>query len=244
MSRSQASLSGHSSGQSCGHSCRRSNRHSDGARHGRPGDDSAAAGSYTPLRRIHGTASQEELTSHATGFDEPTTPPYFEHTRREYSSSGRPPQQYNQGSRRGPQHYDPYQDPQYRPVPRPSRRDYSQLYQVMDDLDRFNAPGFQDPGFRSSNNPNYPQAAPVHPVNQNPTYNGYGGGANSTHASQARAIAPNHAEREWYRELQPRVPYSRRHDPYDGVGHVRRDGAVYDEEEEYEEYRPFRGRER
>ncbi|EDU40003.1 predicted protein [Pyrenophora tritici-repentis Pt-1C-BFP] len=129
MSRSQAPLSGHSSGQSYSHPSRRSSRHSNGARHDRPGDDSAAAGSYTPLRRTHGTASQEELTS-----------------------------------------------------------------------------------------------------------------TNSTNVSQQRAIAPNHAEREWYRELQPRIPYSRLHDPYDGVGHVRRDGAVYDEEEEYKEYRPFGGR--
>ncbi|KAA8625168.1 hypothetical protein PtrSN002B_010019 [Pyrenophora tritici-repentis] len=242
MSRSQAPLSGHSSGQSYSHPSRRSSRHSNGARHDRPGDDSAAAGSYTPLRRTHGTASQEELTSYATGFDEPTTPPCFEHTRCDYSFSSHPPQQSSQGSQRGPQHYDPYQDPQYRPVPRPSRRDYSQLYQVMNNLDRFSAPGFQDPRFRSSNNPNYPQAALVHPVNQNSTHNGYGGSTNSTNVSQQRAIAPNHAEREWYRELQPRIPYSRLHDPYDGVGHVRRDGAVYDEEEEYKEYRPFGGR--
>jgi len=86
-------------------------------------------------------------------------------------------------------------------------------------------------------NPLYSQAAPVYPVNQNSTYNGHGGGANATPASQTQGMAPNHTEREWYRDPQPREPYDRRLDPFDGVRYIRRDGEVYDEDEEYEEYR-------
>lgn len=96
---------------------------------------------------------------------------------------------------------------------------------------------FQDPGFRPQNNPYYAQVAPAYSPNHNSPHIGHGGSANPMYGTQPQARAPNRADREWYQDLQPRQPYNRRDDPYDAEGFVRRDGAVNNEDEVYEEYR-------
>jgi hypothetical protein len=65
-----------------------------------------------------------------------------------------------------------------------------------------------------------------------------------TSSSADRQVQPD--SRQYQHQHQPPIggahpaqTASQRSGPYDAVGYIRRDGAVYDEDEVYEEYRPY-----
>ncbi|RYN83295.1 hypothetical protein AA0117_g82 [Alternaria alternata] len=144
--------------------------------------------------------------------------------------------------------YDPSRDSIYTQAPRPSRSDHAHLTQVTNNSALNTPPP-----------PAHPQNLPYRPYNAQhqfltnhssshlriSPYDPYGRDFNASQAFQTTSPAGVFAQPD----RQPYYPATggsrqdqaadRYADPYNTVGHIRRDGAVYDQEEEYEEYRPY-----
>jgi hypothetical protein len=81
------------------------------------------------------------------------------------------------------------------------------------------------------------------PHNHYSTYDVFGNGPSLSQIAHGRSATTNVEEHQRHRQQSHSMRRWEREDvhaaPYNAIGHLRRDGEVYDEDEVYEEYRAY-----
>ena len=144
--------------------------------------------------------------------------------------------------------YDPSRDPLYTQAPRSSRSDHSDMRDVVNSPALYTVPAPAHPQNQPSRSYNVPQQFWTDHASSHLRITPYDTSGSDFNASQAfqptlpASVFAQPSGQTYYPPTgasHPNRAAEQHAGPYDAVGYIRRDGAVYDREEVYEEYRPY-----